>query len=552
MPQFTVHFETLGCRLNQIESESAARFFADSGFAVDMESLTAAAPAPDNTVVSVVNTCTVTGKAEQKARRLIRLLLRKMPASCVLVTGCYAQLEVEAIRALDSRVCVLPGSRKDLLADIPQELCRYLRVTGWNKYGDGLALTSFMTELVAQLSAQNPASGNTKSQDGGVELQSSAGENASVEKASGEKNPGGKRSIKRLGGSLPARKGLESLAGKKLVPSTSPVFRLSTDTFFAHSRSSIKIQDGCNCECTYCRIHLARGRAVSLDVDSVVGRVRQLEARGQQEVVLTGVNLSQYRGEWKGGCLNLVGLLAQILERTSFIRIRISSLYPESVDQELCTVIAHPRIQPYFHLSVQSGSDKILRLMQRPYRSQQVYQAVELLRQAKDRPFIACDIIAGFPDETEEDFELTKEMCQTCNFAWIHAFPFSPRPGTPAATMKGQVPQAVAGERVKWLTTFAIGSKCTYISLWKGQIVSAITERNRQDMRASQDGGGHQEQLTHAVTENFIHVELPGSYPQGTAIRVRIGEPLLDRIRAGDECEASGEAVHNEISEEQS
>lgn len=547
MPQFTVHFETLGCRLNQIESESAARFFADSGFTVDMESLTAAAPAPDNTVVSVVNTCTVTGKAEQKARRLIRLLLRKMPASCVLVTGCYAQLEVEAIRALDRRVCVLPGSRKDLLADIPQELARYLADCGWRETDDGLVLTSFMTELVERLSAQKPAPDNTKSQYSGADHDHTVdGQEHTVPGRVGTGTGAGR---------LSAGKGLGSLTGKSLEGSTftpSPVFRLSTDTFFAHSRSSIKIQDGCNCQCTYCRIHLARGRAVSLDVGSVMERVRQLEARGQQEVVLTGVNLSQYRGGWNGTHLNLAGLLAQILHNTSFIRIRISSLYPESVDQELCTVIAHPRIQPYFHLSVQSGSDKILRLMQRPYRSQQVYQAVELLRQAKDRPFIACDIIAGFPGETEEDFELTKEMCQTCNFAWVHAFPFSPRPGTPAATMKGQVPQAVAGERVKWLTSFAIESKCTYISLWKGQIVSAITERNRQDRRASQDGGGHQEQLTHAVTENFIHVELPGSYPQGASIRVRIGAPLLDRIRAGDECEASGEAVHNEISEEQS
>ena len=171
------------------------------------------------------------------------------------------------------------------------------------------------------------------------------------------------------------------------------------------------------------------------------------------------------------------------------------------------------------------------------------------MRQAKDRPFIACDIIAGFPGETEEDFELTKEMCRTCSFAWIHAFPFSPRPGTPAATMKGQIPQSVAGKRVQWLTSFAIESKCTYISLWKGQIVSAITEHNRQDRRTRQDGDGSQKQLTHAVTENFIHVELPGSYPQGASIQVRIGEPLLDRIRAGDECEASGEAVHNELLE---
>ncbi len=538
VPQFTVHFETFGCRLNQIESESAARSFADCGFAVDMESLTAAAPAPDNTVISVVNTCTVTGKAEQKARRLIRLLLRKMPSSCVLVTGCYAQLEAEAIRALDPHVCVLPGSRKDLLADIPQELSSYLAEAGWREDGDGLALTGFMTDLVARLSERRPAPDNIKARSPEPEQE--------VPGASRRLAPSKSFATRGLSRFVPVERPSPGTAS----PATSPVFRLSTDTFLAHSRSSIKIQDGCNCECTYCRIHLARGSSVSLDVASVVERIQRLEAAGQQEVVLTGVNLSQYRGRWNGTQLRLAGLLSRILDRTRFIRIRISSLYPESVDEELCAVIAHRRIQPYFHLSVQSGSDRILRLMRRPYRSAQVYRAVQLLRQAKEHPFIACDIIAGFPGETEEDFELTRRMCRACQFAWIHAFPFSARPGTPAATMQGQVPQSVAGERVRWLTSFAIESKCSYISLWKGKLVSAITERNRHDRRNGDGSSTGQRQLTHAVTENFIHVELPGSHPQGAAIRVRIGGPLPDRIRAGDECDAFGEAVHDEDVEE--
>ena len=159
MPEFIVHFETLGCRLNQIESESAARFFADAGFVVDMESMTAAAPVPENVVLSIINTCTVTGKAEQKARRLIRLLLRKMPHSCVLVTGCYAELEVEAIQAIDQRVCVLPGSRKDLLADIPLELKAHLdSVSGVTQ----IEITPFLKKLVDRLCAEKPKPTNIK------------------------------------------------------------------------------------------------------------------------------------------------------------------------------------------------------------------------------------------------------------------------------------------------------------------------------------------------------------------------------------------------------
>ena len=557
MPKYTVHFETLGCRLNQIESESAARFFADAGFAVDMESMTAAAPVPENVVLSIINTCTVTGKAEQKARRLIRLLLRKMPYACVLVTGCYAELEVEAIQAIDQRVCVLPGSRKDLLADIPQELKSYLDASSQEAHHES---TDFLKDLVNRLSEEKPKPTNIKSRHtdhGDHDTEPSAeAEKQQVSSAQSGAQSGGKKSL--LAPVVPVKDG--ALSG--FTPS--PVFRLATDTFFAHSRSSIKIQDGCNCECTYCRIHLARGRAVSLEVEEVVRRVQQLEEAGQQEVVLTGVNLSQYRGLYHGSngaeYLNLAGLLQELLNKSHSIRIRISSLYPESVDENLCAVISHQRIQPYFHLSIQSGSDAILKAMRRPYRSAQVYRAVELLRQAKNNPFIACDIIAGFPGETEEDFALTQAMCQSCNFAWVHAFPFSPRPGTPAATMKGQVPQWVAGQRVKWLTSFAIQSKCSYISQWKGQVVSAITEHNRQDRKnpsvlvqethEGQENKGSKvlfstgsQQLTHAVTENFIHLELPGAFPQGISIRVRIGEPLLERIHAGDECEASGEAV---------
>lgn len=561
MPEFIVHFETLGCRLNQIESESAAVFFADAGFVVDMESMTAAAPVPENVVLSIINTCTVTGKAEQKARRLIRLLLRKMPHACVLVTGCYAELEVEAIEAIDHRVCVLPGSRKDLLADIPLELKAHL-----DSVSDGvhIEITPFMKNLVSRLCAEKPKPTNIKNRHSEDEGHDKGKNHYHVHESQEKKSL------------LVLAKPLKNKDLSEFTPvaeskdaSISPVFRLATDTFFAHSRSSIKIQDGCNCECTYCRIHLARGRAVSLDVAEAVRRVQQLEEVGHQEVVLTGVNLSQYRGLYQGQdgeeYLNLAGLLQKILENTQSIRIRISSLYPESVDEKLCAVISHQRIQPYFHLSVQSGSDAILKAMRRPYRSAQVYRAVELLRQAKDNPFIACDIIAGFPGETDEDFALTQAMCQTCNFAWVHAFPFSPRPGTPAATMKGQVTQSVAGQRVKWLTSFAIQSKCSYISMWKGQVVSAITEHNRQDRKNSiqlhhgtegHGEGGMEVQFnngnkhcTHAVTENFIHLELPGAFPQGVSIRVRIGEPLLERIRAGDECEASGEAVEDGVQE---
>ncbi|AEE17165.1 MiaB-like tRNA modifying enzyme [Treponema brennaborense DSM 12168] len=485
-----VHFETLGCKLNQIESESAARYFSDAGFTVDMEPATAA-DAPGAAVLCVVNTCTVTGKAEQKARRVIRLLLRKYENAAVLVTGCYAELDAPQLAAIDGRVCVLPGSLKDTLADIPAR---------------------FRSFIAADVTASECA--------------------AFLRRAvAAEKSAGG--------------------------AVYTPTFRLATDTFFTHSRASIKIQDGCNNACTYCRIHLARGKAVSLDAASVLERVRSIEARNQHEVVLTGVNLSQYRGSFGSFFLDIAGLLRFLLDNTERIRFRLSSLYPERVDDALCEVIAHERIMPHFHLSVQSGSDRILTLMRRPYTSADVAAAVERLRAVKRNPFIACDIIAGFPGESDDDFGQTMELCRSCRFAWIHAFPFSPRPGTPAYAMKPVVPQSTAAHRVRRLTEFAIASKCAYISSYKGTVVSAITEQNRKDRKAAfettaaDDAGGARtvrSPVTHAVTSNFIHVELPGSFAPGSRIAVRITDALPEHIRNGDECEASAEPVYDEKS----
>ena len=119
---FSVHFETLGCRLNQIESEAAAHFFSEAGFAVDMKSITGNSCENHSVILCIVNTCTVTSKAEQKARRLIRLLLKKFPSAIILVTGCYAELDGKDIEAIDPRIVVLPGSLKDELAEIPREL----------------------------------------------------------------------------------------------------------------------------------------------------------------------------------------------------------------------------------------------------------------------------------------------------------------------------------------------------------------------------------------------------------------------------------------------
>lgn len=460
-----IHFQTLGCKLNQIETESLAHAFTEAGFTADLgESAAEAAAtpeldqdgaAPGGSPVSpaanirplpelcVVNTCTVTGKAEQKARRLIRLLLRTYPAAPVLVTGCYAEVEGEAIASLDPRVRVYPGSLKGDLADLPAYLA-------------ARRLQHPEEPLLAMLDA---FSGSKKAL------------------RAGQENTG--------------------------------TFRLSTDDFLFHSRATIKIQDGCNNQCSYCRIRLARGKAVSLDADEVVSRIRKIEDAGWGEVILAGVNLSQYRS----GSGDFADLLSRILSDTDHIAIRISSLYPERIDEAILPALSDERVCPHFHLSVQSGSDRILRSMRRPYTAETVYRAAERLRSIKENPFLACDIITGYPGETDEDFAQTLKLCRDIGFAWIHAFPFSARPGTEAWNMKPRVPERVAGERVAILTALAERNHRAYTEYWTGRTLPAIVEQG--------SAGGP----VHVLTSNYITATIdPAPAPRGSRIRVKLTE----------------------------
>ncbi len=496
-----IHFETLGCKLNQVESEGAARFFSDAGFDISMAPLTAACECDENVALCVVNTCTVTAKAEQKARRIIRMLLKICPKSAVAVTGCYAQLNQKDILELDERVCVLGGQHKGAMADVPKILKKILEK---NPDSSG-------KEICAEIQ---------KFFDG------------------------------------------ENLSSQKNII-TEP-FRLSTDTFINHSRSSLKIQDGCNSVCTYCRIRLARGKSVSLDAFACLERIVSLEKNGQSEVVITTVNIAQYFGLFdekkilesnfkipdnlnffeKDGkkYLKFAGLLRLILENTEKIAVRISSLYPEIVDEELCEAIKNPRLRPHFHISVQSGSDSVLERMKRPYRIEAVYKACALLKSAKKNPFLACDIIAGFPGESGEDFSETLAMLEKCGFTFVHAFPFSPRPGTEAFKMRPMVPNYITDERIKSLENFNRKAKREYIKSFEGKILPAVCETVHR-ARLVKD-----RVVVHAVTENFLHCQLVFSpnaknLPKaGSVINVKIIRPLEESERTGEsECLAAVE-----------
>ena len=496
---FYIRSLSLGCKLNQIESESIAAKFTAAGFK-------AAKPGEDipdgKVVLSIINTCTVTGKAEQKARHSIRDLLRQDPDSLVLVTGCYAQLEAEYLNNMDNRILVVQGEKKGKLSELP----------GF--------LTLETGSKVDSCTVKKPCDYDSEF----ARLQGRIKEFPYLFKPG--KNKAAQETAIHETSHVPA----PLLVKRENTPQKSKIlldsfkndetaFNLSTDELLFHSRASIKIQDGCNYRCSYCRICYARGNSVSLNHSQVINRIQNLETKGWEEVVLTGVNLSLY----KSGNVDFTGLLNLIIQNTNKIMIRISSLYPNYVDEAFLSVVSSHRIAPHFHLSIQSGSERILKLMRRPHSAGEIFLAVENLRKVKNNPFMACDIITGFPGETEEDFSETLEMCRKIKFSWIHGFPFSPRPGTEAWYMKPRIPQRTAGQRLKTLTELAIRDRKDYVSSCIGKTYSGIVETARKTGSC-------------ILTDNYLHCLVSGTWElkTGTRVSVRLKENLLDSNPAGN------------------
>jgi len=410
----------------------------------------------------VVNTCTVTSMAEQKARRFIRKQLRDYPAMCLIVTGCYAQVEQEALSALEvrepqspRRLFVIPGELKDRLLDLPPLL--------------GGALQSALPQIIASW--------------------------------------------------------LDSLFSELLSSETEDgAFRLQPENFASHSRAFLKVQDGCDRRCAYCRVSIARGKSRSLGAEEVLAALKSLEQRGFCEAVIAGVNVTQYHDP--GADKDLAGLLDFLLSETETIRLRLSSIEPDWLTPARLTgftsVLAHPRVRPHFHLSVQSGSAGIIAKMGRSYTPEDIERAVTLFRSVRQDPFLACDIIAGFPGETEEDFEKTFALCERADFAWIHAFPFSRRPGTAAYDFPGRVSERDAAKRVERLSELARKGRRDYLDRWQGKEVEAIVEADSESRQGRHEASG----LVPAVSENYLKLlivcgEVPPPAP-GSRVRCRL------------------------------
>ena len=249
------------------------------------------------------------------------------------------------------------------------------------------------------------------------------------------------------------------------------------------TRAMLKMEDGCVNFCSYCIIPYARGRVRSLPLDDCVRQARELEAAGYREIVLTGIEISSW-GQDLEGKPELIEAIEAICQGLSpDTRVRLGSLEPRTITPDFCRrAAALPNLCPHFHLSMQSGCDTVLARMNRKYDSNRYYESVKFLHEAYDRPAITTDLIVGFPGETEEEFQQTLDFIQKCAFSAMHIFPYSKRPGTPAAKLPGQVLNAVKEERAHRAAQIARTMQDAYLDSWVGETVPVLFEEERDGL----------------------------------------------------------------------
>ena len=414
---------TLGCKVNQYESQAIAEALEARGF--DIISPTAVCDA------YIINTCTVTAESDRKARQFIRRAISKNPDAVVIVTGCMAQTAPDEVAAIEGVDAVIGNSDKLSAARLAGELCQ-------------------------------------------------------------NKQNGGKTKI--------------SVSDINTAP-----FEDMTITKFDRTRAYVKIEDGCESRCTYCIIPNARGKIRSKPFDEVIREVEILTKNGCREVVLTGIETASYGRDL--GDVDLADLLCRVDKIEGIGRVRLGSLDPSLIKEDFVKRIAPLKsLAPHFHLSLQSGSSKVLADMKRKYNADMAMRAIELLRKYIPRSQFTTDIIVGFPGETEQDFEETVDFVRNARFLMTHIFPYSKRAGTPAATMSGQIQKAEKSRRLHVLSDV------------ESQIRGELLEKRIADEPVSEvlfesfaDGvaTGH--------TDDFIEVRVPSPTPiHAQCLRVRL------------------------------
>ena len=248
------------------------------------------------------------------------------------------------------------------------------------------------------------------------------------------------------------------------------------------TRAMLKVEDGCVNFCTYCIIPYARGPIRSLPLEEAKAQAAQLAAEGYRELVLTGIEISSWGRELKDGS-SLIDLIEAVCQAAPACRIRLGSLEPRTITDEFCRRAAVlPNLCPHFHLSLQSGCDATLKRMNRKYDTARYYESIKLLREVFQHPAITTDLIVGFPQETEDEFAQTLAFLRRCAFSSMHIFPYSRRPGTPAAAMEGQIPRHVQEDRARRAAAVAAELEQDYLSALVGATLPVLFEEEKDGL----------------------------------------------------------------------
>ena len=449
-----VAVSNLGCRVNRVELDAIAGELVAAGCElVDEESAD----------LVVVNTCAVTGEAEAKARKAVRHAAALAQRPQVLATGCVASLFADELAALAENVEVEP--EKDRVA---------IR-----------ALSHFLPDDLSHFAA-----------GAGVGARTNAAECGTVNSSAVSVNPS---SASAAGGVVPS-----PFAPLDIGESVAPGHAITPT---GRMRPGLKVQDGCDHRCTYCIVWKARGRARSLDAADVVSQVRALVSEGAREVVLTGIDLGRYESQG----LDLAGLLDRVLDETEVGRVRLSSVEPAGVTPRLLRVMAASggRVAEFLHVPLQAGCDGTLRRMGRPYTVAEYRAIVDRARVAVPHLALACDLIVGFPGETDEDFATSLETCREIGFAKMHVFRYSKRPGTPAADMSDQVAPEVMVERSRAMREMAAASRRAYAESLVGTSQLVLVERADSGVTGglveAHVGPGYTGELVRMVPHHYIN-----------------------------------------------
>ena len=446
-----IAFLTLGCKLNYAETSTYERGFKAAGLEV--------VPWSEKADIYLVNTCSVTAVSDRKSRNLVRRVHRMNPGALVVVTGCSAELRRAEIEAIEGVGRVFGAEEKALV--VPETL------------------------KAAGLVAGSEGAGCISAVDG-------AGDDCRGRSCSGFA----------AGGSSTAQscRGFAIRDAADAGPSAGAGAVFAAYSTGERTRSFLKVQDGCDNFCAYCTVPYARGRSRNVPIAECVENARKIAAEGVKEIVLTGVNTGDF-GRTTGE--SFLELLKALNEVPGIERYRISSIEPNLITEEIIDWIASgTKFQPHFHIPLQTGSDELLRRMGRKYDTALFAGKLEYIRSRMETPgspkvFFGIDLMVGLPGETEELFRRSLGFLEGIRPAFIHVFPYSRRPGTPAASMSGQVPEAEKHRRVAVVEELCARLHSEFIEANRGVREKVLFE--------STDRDGFME----GYTGNYIRVSRP-------------------------------------------